>query len=448
MTEIQTATDIVRILQQNGFEAVFAGGFVRDKLMGKVSNDIDIATSALPEDVIRIFPDSDLVGAAFGVVIVKMNDFAFEIASYRCDSNTSDGRRPDSVKLGVSMKDDSDRRDFTINAMYYDPIALKLYDFHNGQWDLKNKVISFVGNPFDRIQEDHLRMLRAVRFAARFGFELDYNTFWEISQNTHKLHDIAAERLGLELSKMFQQTPKSNRKFMTNLMFDTFITHEILPEVSKMWGVEQPKQYHPEGDVYTHTMLAVSELPEIVPIEVFWAALLHDIGKPPVQAYDEVSGRFRFNGHDEAGAKMAESIMKRFKFSNDFTDIVVDLVGTHMKFMHVRDMKKSTLRRFLAKDHFDWHMMLHKVDCESSNRDLTNYDFCVTKIAEFGTTPTSFKVELPKPVVTGHDLIKIGFKPSREFGEMMDKAMDMQLEGVDRDEIIKWFVVEYRKNFC
>jgi putative nucleotidyltransferase with HDIG domain len=432
------AYNIVKQLQDNGFEAVYAGGCVRDFIRGVAFNDVDIATNAHYTDVMHMFPNSDHVGAAFGVVIVKDDcGNSCEVASYRSDSNNSDGRRPDSVKFGVSMREDSDRRDFTINAMYMDPVNNKIYDFHSGVNDIQRGVVKFVGNGCDRIVEDHLRIMRAVRFAARFGFNIDKDTFDAIIKNVNMLSHIAVERVAMELNKMFMQTPRNNRAFMFNTLRDTKIFDTILPEITAMIGVNQPINFHPEGDVYNHVTKACVNLPDDCPVEVFWATLLHDVGKPATQVYDNNVNWFRFNNHATVGADVAKQILTRFRFSNDFVKIVSSMVANHMKFMNVNKMKKPALRRFFAQDHFNWHLMLHKADCDGSNGDMTHYNICVNKMKDFSNIDTFInQIDLPKPFVNGHDLIAMGFKQGPIFKNVLSFAMDMQLDGCSRDDII------------
>lgn len=425
-----SAVQVIRKLQENGFIAVLAGGCVRDTILDQEPKDYDIATSAVVSDIMGIFPDSIQVGKAFGVYLIN----GHEVASLRTEEDYLDGRHPEKVKFVTSLEDDSNRRDFTINAMYYDPIRVIWYDFHGGLADIESKILRFVGQAEERIKEDYLRMLRAIRFAMRFNFKLDDDSFNSLHKHSSLILNTAQERIGIEINKIFKQT-KSNRGLLLDYMLPTCLLVTLFPEVTDMVGCEQPKQFHPEGDVYSHTKCVMNNLPEEASEELCWAALLHDVGKPVVQEWDEEDKRWRFNRHDEAGEKMIRPILERFRFPNDFIDQVSKLVGQHMTFQHVRRMKESKLKRFLSISNFSDHMALHRADCLGSHGDLDHYEFCQKKLAEFANKAPVLK--LPDRLVTGHDLIALGIPAGPPMKPMLEKAFDMQLEGKTREEILK-----------
>lgn len=465
---LSSAVKIIKILQAR-YIAAFAGGCVRDFLRKQKPEDYDIATNATPEQIKELFPDAEFVGESFGVSLVKMDGIGFEVSTFRSDGAYLDGRHPSSVRFVNSMKEDSDRRDFSINAMYWDPITDTIYDYHNGQFDLKNNLICFVGSPEDRIKEDRIRMIRAIRFSARFDMEITEKSFEAIFDMCSGIKDIPAERIGLEFSKMFEQVPAKNRGKMLEILRSSGLLEVLLPEVMIYKGCEQPPQFHPEGakvkkiefvdsplekldpknpdhfdkskyilypgDLWEHTKLVLEGLPEFSPADLIWAGLLHDVGKPVVANWVEEEQRWRFNKHDLAGAHLAKEILARFKYSNDFIGNVCDLVENHMRFMHTGKMKVAKLKRFLAKSNFRQHLDLHKADCYGSHGGLENYDFCIQKIEEWKNEGE--KVVLPKPFVNGYDLLNMGFKQGPIFREILDEAMDMQLEGSSREEILE-----------
>ena len=345
----------------------------------------------------------------------------------------ADGRHPDKVTFVDSLEEDSKRRDFTINAMYYDPITNILYDFHDGQPDLVQGLINFVGNPEDRIREDKIRMLRAIRFACRFEFVIENSSYEAIFNHSKEILDTAQERVGLEFNKMWEQTTFMKDGILRDLRTFGLLDH-LIPEMVPMIGCEQPPQFHPEGDCWEHTLEVLANVPSDASNQVCWAALLHDIGKPAVRTWDDEDKRWRFNSHDLESEKMTRVILERFRYSTDFIDQVCELVVNHMRFAYVDKMKEAKLKRFLSLPNFNWHVQLHNADCLGSHGDVSNSLYCEQKIAEFAGD--SNIVILPKPLVDGHDLIKFGLRPGPEFKTLLETALDMQLEGSSREEIL------------
>jgi len=411
-----SAVKIVKTLQDAGYQAVFAGGCVRDQLLGTAPHDYDIATSATPDMVEKMFEKTIPVGKAFGVVTVLLNDFAFEVATFRNDGNYTDGRHPDQVRF-ASMQEDAYRRDITINGMFYDPIEDKIYDYVDGQKDLAKHSIRFIGHPLDRIKEDKLRMLRVIRFALRFDFSIEMDSYLHIETMAKHITDVSIERISDEFLKILRT--RKYRKAL-GLLVHTKMLHQFLPDVVRLMGVEQPVDYHPEGDCWEHTIKALEALPNDASDELTMATLLHDIGKPPTQTLED---RIRFNEHDRVGAKMADKRLRAMKFSTEFVDHVVCLVANHMKFQHVQKMRLSTLKKFIRIPKFEEHLALHKADCLSSHGSVENYDFVVAKMNSF--EPEQLR---PAPLVTGHDLIAMGLKPGPMFKDWLEEVENKQLE--------------------
>jgi tRNA nucleotidyltransferase/poly(A) polymerase len=412
----EQALKIIKKLREHGYEALYAGGYVRDMLLGVESADIDIATNARPEVVESLFEKTLAVGKAFGVIIVLMDEEEIEVATYRVDHG-SDGRRPESITF-CTMEEDAKRRDITINGMFYDPIEDKIYDAVGGIEDLYAGIIRFIGKPDDQITEDKLRLLRCVRFSAKFDFKIELETFEAMSRHASEISQVSAERIGDELLKILRT---GNYRKAVNLLMDSGLMKEILPEIYAMKNIAQPADYHPEGVVIEHSIRALENLPKDASDELRMGVLFHDVGKPPTMTIED---RIRFNGHDIKGKFMTEAILKRLRFSNEFIDRVVALVENHMKFMHVKEMRTSRLKRFLALPHFEEHMLLHKADCMSSHENLENYEFVKEKL-------NSFKPEEIKPpkILTGKDLIDMGFNPGPIFSVIMNDVEDKQLEG-------------------
>jgi len=429
---------IVRTLKEQGFEAVYAGGCVRDMLMNNEAHDIDIATNALPDNIERIFPKTVAVGKAFGVIVVILDGEEFEVATFRKDSAESDGRRPDSVTF-CSMEEDAKRRDLTINGLFYDPIADIIYDYTGGQKDILEKVIRFIGDPRERIKEDKLRLMRVIRFAARFNFEIEPRTYAAVKEHASEVATVSAERIADEMTKILRV---SEKRRALELLHSTGLLYTILPEIAIMRGCEQPPEFHPEGDVFEHTVLALSELPEDASDTLLWGALLHDVGKPPTQTFED---RIRFSGHDKRGMCLTEEIMKRFKFSNDFVEHTCALVENHMKFMCVEEMRTSTLKRFMNLDKFDEHLELHRVDCLSSHGDLEHYDFMVEKLKSFEATPEKVMLNKLPRLITGHDLLTLGYSQGPLFRTILTDIEDQQLEDtiVTREQALTYITGKY-----
>jgi poly(A) polymerase len=414
------ATDIARRLQDAGHIAYFAGGCVRDELLGHPPHDYDIATSAKPVEVQQLFPHTQAVGAHFGVILVMEHGRAFEVATFRSDHEYIDGRRPEMVTFSTP-EEDAERRDFTINGMFHDPVADKFIDFVGGRADLDSKTLRAIGDPVARFREDKLRLLRAVRFAARFDYAIDSATWDAIRAHAADIHAVSAERIREELVKILAH-PNRVRGF--DLLDQSGLMKEILPEIEALKGCEQPPQFHPEGDVFVHTRAMLGLLPADAPATLALSVLFHDIGKPPTFRYHADEDRIRFSGHDRVGAEMTERVMERLRFSRAESDRVVEAVRQHMVFKDVQNMRAAKLRRFMAREGFDEEMELHRVDCQSSHGALDNYDFLQAKAGEFANEPL-----IPPPLVTGRDLIALGWKPGPHFGPILEAVQTAQLEG-------------------
>jgi putative nucleotidyltransferase with HDIG domain len=422
------ATRIVRELRERGYSAYLVGGCVRDLVLGREPADYDVATSATPAEVMRIFPETYAVGAQFGVVLVPVRreradgtreNYAIEVATYRSDGLYSDGRHPDQVQFATEARIDVQRRDFTINGLLLDPITQEVLDYVGGRQDLERRVVRTIGEPHQRFGEDKLRMLRAVRFAARFGYEIEQKTFAAIRELAPKIHQVSNERVRDEILKMLTEG-KPRQAF--ELLNETRLLEEVLPEIKKMQGVQQPPEYHPEGDVWVHTLMLLEGLPAGCSKTLALGVLLHDVGKPPT--FRVAPDRIRFDQHAEVGTRMAEQICHRFRLSNEETEQVCALVANHMRFADVMRMKDSTLKRFFRLPKFEEHLELHRLDCMSSHRDLTLYAFTREKLA-------GMKAEQihPAPLITGKDLIAAGYTPGPLFKELLTAVEDAQLEG-------------------
>jgi poly(A) polymerase len=415
----EAAAALARRLKAAGHEALFAGGCVRDKLLGHPPEDYDIATSAVPSEVLELFPGSNEVGAHFGVVIAKHGGHHVEIATFRTDGSYRDGRRPESVTFSTP-REDARRRDFTINGLFEAPETGEVIDHVGGLADLKAGVIRAIGDPKARFTEDGLRLLRAVRFAARLGFAIEPQTDDALRECAPLLDRISPERIRDEFSKIL--TSPRRRAGVEHLVETDLIRH-FMPEVLPMIGCDQPPEWHPEGDVYTHTMIMLDMLAPDAPLDLCLATLLHDIAKPPCRTVDP-DGRIRFNGHDALGAQMAETILRRLRYPNHVIADAVAMVARHMQFMNVQKMRVAKLKRFMAEPTFDRELELHRVDCASSNGFTDNYEFLQAREAEFAAEPL-----IPPPLVTGKDLIQIGLQPGPRFKEILEAIQTEQLEG-------------------
>jgi putative nucleotidyltransferase with HDIG domain len=419
------AHHIVETLRSLGHQAYYAGGCVRDRLLGLAPKDFDIATDATPDVMLRAFPKTFAVGAHFGVVLVVSGqpdgqEVMTEVATFRSDGAYSDGRRPDAVRYATDPREDVLRRDFTINGMLWDPVAEQLLDFVGGEADLRAELVRAIGEPARRFAEDKLRMLRAVRFAARFGFALEAETERAIKTHAAFIEQVSRERIRDELTRMLTE---GHAKAAFEMLDRTGLLREVLPEIDRMQGVEQPPEFHPEGDVWVHTLLLLAGLEPGAAPALTWAALLHDVGKPA--CFSHAPGdRIRFNGHAEVGTRMAEAICARLRFSNELTQQVSLLVANHMRFGDVEKMKESTLKRFFRLPDFAQHLALHRLDCLASHGSLRLYDYARER---YGAMPE----EQVRPVllVTGADLIAAGYRPGPAFKQMLAFTEDAQLEG-------------------
>lgn len=437
MSPRESATHLAHLLVKAGHTAFFAGGCVRDKLLGHEPKDYDIATSATPAEVLKLFPGSNEVGAHFGVVITKHGGHHVEIATFRTDGSYKDGRRPESV-IFSTPEEDSKRRDFTINGLLEDPVTGEVIDHVGGLSDLESKVVRAIGNPTDRFQEDSLRLLRAVRFSTTLGFPIESATLNAIKENAHLLDKLPPERIRDEFSKTIVH---SNRRKGLELLIESGLIEHFLPEFLPLIGCEQPPEWHPEGDVYTHTCIMLEMLEKEAPLALCLATLLHDIAKPPTQTFDEEAGRIRFNGHDALGAEMTETILSRLKYPNAVIRDATHMVSRHMQFMNVQQMRKAKLKRFMSEPTFPQEMELHRVDCASSNGFTDNYDFLNAKSEEFASEPL-----IPAPLVTGKDLIGMGLQPGPRFKEILEELQTHQLEGkiTSREEALEFVTEQMR----
>ncbi len=442
------AISIIQTLRQQGFLAYLAGGCVRDLLLKREPSDYDVATSATPAQVMEIFPDTYAVGAQFGVVLVPLPDLltddqrssgdegtlpkprAIEVATFRSDLGYSDGRRPDEVRFSLDPREDVARRDFTINGMMLDPVSGGVLDFVGGRRDLEAGIVRTIGDPEQRFAEDKLRMLRAVRFAARFEYVIEPQTLAAIQRLAHEIQVVSRERVRDELTKMLTEG-HGRRAFL--LLDESGLLKEVLPEISAMKDVQQPPEFHPEGDVFVHTLLLLENLPRPCPPTLAWGALLHDVGKPAT--FRVAPDRIRFDDHVDVGVKIAEEICARLRFSNHDTAQVLALVDNHMRFGHVTRMKESTLKKFLRLRGFDEHLALHRADSLASHGNLSTYELILTKLAEI--PPEKIR---PAALVTGDDLIAAGYAPGPRFRAILEAVEDAQLDGrlLSRDAALEF----------
>ncbi|MGC9157881.1 MAG: CCA tRNA nucleotidyltransferase [Terracidiphilus sp.] len=441
--QLAAALRVVERLRTAGHAAYLAGGCVRDLLLGRTPQDYDVATSAPPQRVLDLFPRAYAVGARFGVVLVADCDetawkeperVVTEVATFRCDGAYSDGRRPDAVRYTESAAEDVRRRDFTMNGLLLEPpreedfaegfladsraLRAAVIDHVGGVADLDAGIVRAIGRAEDRFAEDRLRMLRGVRFAARFGFELEAATAEAARRLAPAIAAISRERVRDELTKMLTEGA-ARRAF--ELMEATGLLAQVLPEVERMKGVEQPPEFHPEGDVWTHTLLVLGQLEAGCPMTLAWGALLHDVGKPATFTRGD---RIRFNGHAAVGVAIAAEICRRFRFSNEETRQTLALIENHMRFMDARQMKTATLKRFFRLEKFDQHLALHRMDCRASSGNLENWEFVRQRYAAMPEEAVR-----PRPLVTGHDLIAAGYRPGARFRQMLRAVEDAQLEG-------------------
>jgi poly(A) polymerase len=418
----ELAHSICETLRRHGHQALLCGGCVRDLLLGREPADYDVTTDATPEQVMALFPESVAVGAQFGVVRIPRDGLQVEVATFRADVGYSDGRHPDAVVYSRAPSEDVQRRDFTLNGLLMRPETGEVLDFVGGQADLKAGVIRAIGEPDRRFTEDKLRLLRAVRFAARFGFTIEPATFEAIRRRAPEVTTVSAERVREELTKLL--TEGAARQGF-ELLDRTGLLFSILPEVAAMKGVEQPPEYHPEGDVWIHTGMMIERLPAGCPASLAWGVLLHDVGKPPsFRPVSETGDRIRFDGHVEVGVRMTEQICRRFRFSGEDTEQIVALVANHMRFKDVEQMRPATLKRFLRLSRFEEHLELHRLDCLSSHRRLDIYESLQRILRE-----TPAEQIRPARLLTGNDIARMGYVPGPVFSEILRSLEDAQLEG-------------------
>ena len=427
--QFDAALGIVAKLRTAGYEAFLAGGCVRDLLLGREPKDYDVATSATPDVVLGLFPRTFAVGAHFGVVLVADGDDegygTTEVATFRSDGAYSDGRHPNAVRYTASAEEDVKRRDFTINGLLLNPmkdmddLSSAVIDYVGGVRDLELGIVRAIGRPDLRFEEDHLRMLRGVRFAARFGFEIEAGTKRAIRSLAVKTAAVSRERVRDELTKMLTEG-RARRAF--ELLDETGLLKEVLPEVARMKGVEQPPQFHPEGDVWVHTLGLLDQLSAGCSATLAWGALLHDVGKPPT--FRRAPDRIRFDGHVDVGVAIGAEICRRFRFSNEDTRQILALIENHMRFSDAGRMKASTLKRFFRLEGFEEHLALHRMDCLAGSGNLEHWEFARER---YDAMPE--EAVRPRPLITGRELIAAGYAPGAGFKEMLRAVEDAQLEG-------------------
>ena len=437
----ETAAAIVRRLQVAGFVAFWVGGCVRDFLLGREPQDFDIATDARPEQIERLFPKTIPVGRKFGVLIVVEDKQQFQVATFRAETDYQDGRRPEKVVFS-DARADALRRDFTVNGLFYDPLTEKIHDWIGGERDLRAKIIRTIGQPEDRFAEDHLRLLRAVRFAAQLGFEIEPPTFAAVNKLAPKIKLISAERVRDELIKLFappvsaegragSPLPVDGAHGVTRptaasrglgLLRDSGLLEQILPELAATISCEQSPDYHPEGSVFEHIKLMLGKMSSNSSESLPWAVLLHDIAKPVTVERDAETGSIHFYGHEKIGAEMARAILNRLRFPKRQIDEIVACVLHHMQFKDVKQMRKATLRRLLLRETFPLELELHRLDCLGSHGDLSHYDFLVEQAGELKNKPA-----IRPPLLTGDDLIKLGMKPGPAMGALLAEIREKQL---------------------
>jgi poly(A) polymerase len=414
----QLAAGIVATLQAAGYSAFWVGGCVRDFLLGRDPGDYDIATSARPEQIEALFPKTIPVGRKFGVIIVVEDEQQFQVATFRAEADYQDGRRPETIVF-ADARADAERRDFTVNGLFIDPTTEKIHDWVGGEADLRAKIIRTIGSPDERFAEDHLRLLRAVRFAAQLGFEMEPATFTAVQKLAPKIKVISAERIRDELIKMFQP-PYAARSL--ELLRTSGLLEHVLPEIAATATCEQSPDYHPEGSVFNHLGLMLRQLPTDAPPLLPWAVLMHDVAKPLTASRDEKTGSIHFYEHEKIGADLTEQILERLKFPRKDIETVAAVVRHHMQFKDAPQMRKATLRRMLLRETFPLELQLHRLDCLGSNGQLDTYHFLVEKSAELAQQP-----EIRPPLLTGDDLIALGVPPGKMLGALLHELREKQL---------------------
>ncbi len=431
----KTATEIVKTLRNSGFTALFAGGCVRDLVMKQEPEDFDIATTARPEEIEKLFKKTIPVGKQFGVVIVLEDEIPFEVATFRSEGRYLDGRHPSSVSF-TSPAEDAKRRDFTMNGLFYDPLKEELIDHVGGREDIQRQIIRTIGKPADRFEEDKLRLLRAIRFAANLGFKIEPATWKEVKRLAPAIEVVSPERIRDELIKLLTR-PNANRGL--DLLSESGLLKIILPEVEAMKGVEQQPDFHPEGDVFVHTKLLLQKL-ENPSVILAFGALLHDVGKPVT--FSREKGKITFYNHSHIGAKMAEKILRRLRFSNREIDGILSCVENHMKFADVQVMRVGKLKQFVGRENFETELELHRIDCESSHGKLDNYQFLKKKTEEYQKENLK-----PKPLINGNDLLEAGYIAGPILKEILAQAYEMQLEGKfkDKEKTMEWVLKQFKR---
>lgn len=413
-----TATELVRRLQDAGFEAFWVGGCVRDFLIGREPQDYDIATNATPEQTEKLFARTIPVGRQFGVLLVVEEGHHFQIATFRAEADYTDGRRPETVRFSHA-REDAIRRDFTVNGLFFDPIANQLHDWVGGEQDLRARLIRTIGSPDERFSEDHLRLLRAIRFAAQLGFEIESDTFAAVQRHAEKIRQVSAERIREELIKLFAP-PHASRGLL--LLHESRLMPHVLPELVPTLTCEQSPDYHPEGSVFNHIGLMLDHLPDPLPSESLpWAALLHDIAKPQTASRGD-DGLIHFYGHEKVGADVAGQTLERLRFPRRQIEEITAAVRHHMQFKDAPKMRKATLRRMLLRETFPLELELHRLDCLGSHRRLDIYNFLCEQRDHLNDQP-----HLHPPLLNGHDLLALGARPGPEIGLLLHELRDRQL---------------------
>ena len=430
------AGKIIDVLIRKGHRAFLAGGCVRDLVMKRIPQDFDIATNASPDEIEALFKKTVAVGKQFGVIIVVIEDLSFEVTTFRKEGKYTDGRHPSHVEF-TDAETDAKRRDFTVNGLFYDFKENRIIDYVDGQTDIAKKIIRTIGKPEERFDEDKLRLLRAVRFAANLNFALDPLTLSSIKRMADQIHCVSPERIRDELIKLF--TRGGAGKGM-ELLSETGLLKQILPEIEVMKGVRQPPEFHPEGDVYVHTKMLMDRL-ENASTTLAFGALLHDVGKPAT--FSDENGVIHFFNHSKIGSQIAEKLLRRLRFPNKQIDEIISCVNNHMKFADVRVMRMGKLKQFVSRSTFTDELELHRIDCKSSHGMLDNYVFLKDKLVEYETENLK-----PKPLINGHDVMACGIKPGPRIKEILEKAYELQLEGKmpDRSAAIAWVREHYLRN--
>ena len=424
----ELAVRIVKTLKEVGFVSYFAGGCVRDLIMKKPPKDYDIATTATPEDIEKIFPKCVPVGKQFGVMIVVLGDIHFEVATFRSEGPYRDGRHPDDVSF-TTPEEDARRRDFTVNGLFYDPLTRHVVDYVQGKRDIRERCIRTIGEPQERFMEDRLRLLRAIRFGANLDFTIEDKTWRAIKNLRREIHTVSQERIRDELIKMFTR-PNAGHALL--LLSESGLLAEVLPEIEAMKGVKQPPEFHPEGDVFVHTKMLMDQLENPSPTLAF-GALLHDVGKP--QTFSDEGRRIHFYNHPKVGADIARQILTRLRFSNREIAEIISCVENHMKFANVKEMRLGKLKQFITRDNFLTELELHRIDCLASHGKLDLHKFLKRKLKEFEREELK-----PKRLLTGDDLITVGIKPGPVMKEILEEAYALQLEHelTSHQEALDW----------